>query len=205
MRRQLIPAIIMLLVFTVITGILYPLAVTGVAQLVFRDKANGSLIERDGTVVGSAQIGQQFTEAKYFHPRPSSAGDGYDSSASSGSNLGPTNDKLLYGLQDDPSTPDVDESFEGIEQRVAAYREENSLPPDTLVPVDAVTGSASGLDPAISVANAKLQAPRVAQARNLSIEQVQELIDDHTDGRGLGFLGERAVNVLELNLALDRL
>ena len=205
MRRQLIPAIIMLLVFTVITGILYPLAVTGVAQLVFRDKANGSLIERDGTVVGSAQIGQQFTEAKYFHPRPSSAGDGYDASQSSGSNLGPTNDKLLYGQSDDPSTPDVDESFEGIEQRVAAYRAENNLPADTLVPVDAVTGSASGLDPAISVANAKLQAPRVAEARNVPIEQVLELIEDHTDGRGLGFLGEPAVNVLELNLALDRL
>lgn len=204
MRRQLFPALIMLLVFTVITGILYPLAVTGVAQLAFGDKANGSLIERDGQVVGSAQIGQQFTEAKYFHPRPSSAGDGYDSSASSGSNLGPTNDKLLYGQEDDPSTPDTDEAFEGIEQRVAAYREENNLPAYTLVPVDAVTGSASGLDPAISVANAKLQAPRVAQARNVPIEQVQELIGEYTDGRGLGFLGEPAVNVLELNLALDR-
>jgi potassium-transporting ATPase KdpC subunit len=205
MRRQLVPALTMLLVFTVITGILYPLVVTGVGQLLFHDKANGSLIERNGQIIGSAQIGQQFTEAKYFHPRPSSAGDGYDSSASSGSNLGPTNNKLLYGQPDDPSTPDVDESFEGIEQRVAAYREENNLPGDTLVPVDAVTGSASGLDPAISVANAKLQAMRVAEARNVPVEQVLELIEEHTDGRDLGFLGEPAVNVLELNLALDRL
>jgi K+-transporting ATPase ATPase C chain len=204
MRRQLVPALTMLLVFTVITGILYPLVVTGVAQVLFHDKANGSLIEQDGQIVGSAQIGQQFTDAKYFHPRPSSAGDGYDGSASSGSNLGPTNDKLLYGLEDDPSTPDTDESFEGIEQRVAAYREENNLSADTLIPVDAVTGSASGLDPAISIANAKLQAPRVAEARNLPVEQVQELIEENTDGRGLGFLGEPAVNVLELNLALDR-
>lgn len=204
MRRQLMPALIMLLVFTVITGVVYPLVVTGVGQLLFHDKANGSLIERDGKIVGSALIGQPFADAKYFHPRPSSAGDGYDASASSGSNLGPTNDKLLYGQPDDPSTPDTDESFEGIEQRVAAYREENKLPADVLVPVDAVTGSGSGLDPAISVANAKLQAPRVAAARNVPVEQVQELIDENTDGRGLGFLGEPAVNVLELNLALDR-
>ncbi|GAB7145984.1 K(+)-transporting ATPase subunit C [Mycobacterium riyadhense] len=189
MRRQLLPALVMLLVFTAITGIVYPLVVTGVGQLLFHDKANGSLLERDGKVVGSAQIGQQFADAKYFHPRPSSAGDGYDSAASSGSNLGPTNDKLL----------------QAVAERVNVYRRENNLPADTLVPVDAVTGSGSGLDPAISVANAKLQAPRVARARHVSIRQVQRLIDDHTDGRGLGFLGEPAVNVLELNLALDRL
>lgn len=183
MRRQLLPALTMLLVFTVITGIVYPLAVTGVGQLFFGDQANGALLERDGQVIGSAHIGQQFTAAKYFHPRPSSAGDGYDAAASSGSNLGPTNEKLLAA----------------VAERVTAYRKENNLPADTLVPVDAVTGSGSGLD------NAKLQAPRVAQARNISIRQVERLIEDHTDARGLGFLGERAVNVLRLNLALDRL
>ncbi len=205
MRRQLLPALIMVLVFTVVTGGIYPLVVTGVSQVLFHDKANGSLVERDGQVVGSRLIGQPFTEPGYFHPRPSSAGDGYDGSQSLGSNLGPTNDKLLHGQQDDPSTPDVDESFEGIEQRVAAYRAENGLPAGTPVPVDAVTGSASGLDPHISVANARLQAPRVAAARGLPVERVQRLIDEHTDGRDLGFLGEPGVNVLELNLALDRL
>ncbi|MFZ0834652.1 MAG: K(+)-transporting ATPase subunit C [Mycobacterium sp.] len=188
MRRQLLPAVIMLVALTVITGVLYPLAVTGVGQLLFRDKANGSLIARDGQVVGSSQIGQQFSQPKYFHPRPSSAGDGYDASESSGSNLGPTNEKLL----------------EAVAERVDAYRKENNLSPTTPVPVDAVTGSASGLDPAISVANAKLQAPRVAGARNLPVEQVMALVNEYTDGRGLGFLGEPAVNVLELNIALGR-
>lgn len=130
MRRQLLPALTMLLVFTVITGIVYPLAVTGVGQLFFGDQANGALLERDGQVIGSAHIGQQFTAAKYFHPRPSSAGDGYDAAASSGSNLGPTNEKLLAA----------------VAERVTAYRKENNLPADTLVPVDAVTGSGSGLD-----------------------------------------------------------
>lgn len=189
MRRQLVPAIVMLAVFTVLTGILYPLAVTGVAQLLLRDKANGSLIVRDGQIVGSAQLGQQFTEARYFHPRPSSAGDGYDASQSSGSNLGPTNQHLLAD----------------VAARVDAYRRDNNLPPGTRVPVDAVTGSASGLDPAISVANAGLQAARVAQVRHVPVERVRQLINENTDGRGLGFLGEPAVNVLNLNLALDRL
>jgi K+-transporting ATPase ATPase C chain len=194
----------MLLVFTVITGLIYPLAVTGVGQLLFHDKANGSIIERDGHPVGSKQIGQAFTKPEYFHPRPSSAGDGYDGSASSGSNLGPTNPKLLKGQQDDPATKDVDESFEGIEQRVAAYRKENNLSSAVTVPIDAVTGSGSGLDPHISVANARLQASRVAQARNLPPDQVLGLIDKNTDRRGFGFLGEPGVNVLELNLALDQ-
>jgi K+-transporting ATPase ATPase C chain len=195
----------MVLVFTVITGGIYPLVVTGISQLVFHDKANGSLIERDGRVVGSSLIGQPFSKPEYFHPRPSSAGDGYDGSQSLGSNLGPTNDKLLHGLKDDPSTPDVDESVDGVEQRVAAYRQENNLAAGTLVPVDAVTGSGSGLDPNISVANARLQAPRVATARGLPVDRVQQLIDEHTQGRGLGVLGEPGVNVLELNLALDAL
>lgn len=183
------PAVMMLLVFTVITGVAYPLAVTGIAQGVFHDKGNGSLVERDGKPVGSKLIGQSFTEPQYFHPRPSAAGDGYDSSASSGSNLGPTNPDLLHS----------------VGERVAAYREENGLAADVKVPVDAVTASGSGLDPDISVANARLQAPRVARERGLDVADVQGLVDDNTAGRGLGVLGERAVNVLELNLALDDL
>jgi K+-transporting ATPase ATPase C chain len=204
MRRQLFPALMMMVVFTVITGLAYPLVVTGIAQGLFNDKADGSLVEdADGEVVGSSLIGQSFTEPQYFHPRPSAAGDGYDASASSGSNLGPTNEKLLVGEKDDPATKDVDESFDGIEQRADAYRDENGLDADAAVPVDAVTASGSGLDPNISVANARLQAPRVADERGLDLEAVLELVDDHTSGRALGFLGEKGVNVLELNLSLD--
>jgi K+-transporting ATPase ATPase C chain len=190
MRRQLLPALGMLLVFTVLTGLLYPLVVTGVAQAAFHDQANGSLVKRDGKVVGSKWIGQNFTKAGYFHPRPSAAGEnGYDPTSSSGSNLGPTNPDFL----------------KTVRERVAAYRKENNLAADRKVPVDAVTASASGLDPAISVANARIQAHRVADARGLSLAQVNQLVDEHTEGRSLGFLGEKAVNVLELNLALDKL
>lgn len=191
MRRQLLPALGMLLVLTALTGLAYPLAVTGVAQVAFGDDADGSLIRRDGTVVGSRWIGQPFTGAEYFHPRPSAAGDGYgyDGSASSGANLGPTNPDLLAA----------------IEERVADYRRANGLGGDTLVPVDAVTASGSGLDPHISVANAELQAGRVAEARGLDPSVVVALVVEHTDGRALGFLGEPGVNVLELNLALDEL
>jgi K+-transporting ATPase ATPase C chain len=204
MRRQLFPALMMMVVFTVITGLAYPLVVTGIAQGLFNDKADGSLVENaDGKVVGSSLIGQSFTEPQYFHPRPSAAGDGYDASASSGSNLGPTNEKLLVGEKDDPATKDVDESFDGIEQRADAYRDENGLDADAAVPVDAVTASGSGLDPNISVANARLQAPRVADERGLDLDAVLELVDAHTSGRALGFLGEKGVNVLELNLSLD--
>ena len=204
MRRQLLPALVMVLLFTVVTGGVYPLVVTAVAQIVFHDEANGSLVERDGHPVGSGLIGQPFDRPEYFHPRPSAAGAGYDGSASSGSNLGPTNDKFLHGQADDPATPDVDESFQGVEQRVAAYRAENDLPAGAPVPVDAVTASGSGLDPHISVANARLQAPRVARERGADTAAVVQLIDTCTEGRGLGFLGEPGVNVLELNLALDR-
>jgi potassium-transporting ATPase KdpC subunit len=203
-RRQLFPALMMLVVFTVITGLAYPLAVTGIAQGLFGDKADGSLVRNaDGEVVGSSLIGQNFTEPGYFHPRPSAAGDGYDSSASSGSNLGPTNPKFLVGEEDDPATDDADETFDGVEQRAAAFREENGLADDAEVPVDAVTASASGLDPHISVANARLQAERVADERGMPVEDVLALVDDHTSGRDLGFLGEKGVNLLELNLALD--
>ena len=188
MRRQLAPALGMLVVFTVLCGLAYPLAVTGIAQGAFGDKADGSLIEVDGQPVGSELIGQSFTRPEYFHPRPSAAGDGYDAAASSGSNLGPTNPDLLAT----------------VEERAAAYRADNDLPTDAEVPVDTVTASASGLDPHISVANARLQAPRVAQRRDKPVDEVLALVDAHTDDRDLGFLGEAGVNVLELNLALDR-
>jgi potassium-transporting ATPase KdpC subunit len=185
MRRQLQAALGMLLLFTVITGVAYPLVVTGIAQAVFEDKADGSLVERDGEVIGSELLGQPFKEAVYFHPRPSAVK--YDGTLSSGSNLGPTNQELL----------------DAIERRVERYRDENGLDSDVEVPVDAVTSSGSGLDPDISVANARLQAPRVAEERGMDIADVLHLVADHTDDRTFGFLGEPRVNVLELNLALD--
>jgi K+-transporting ATPase ATPase C chain len=185
--RQLAPAVLGVLVFTVLCGLIYPLVVTGVAQVAFHDKANGSLVKVDGTVVGSRLIGQQFADAKYFRPRPSAAGTGYDGLASSFSNLGPTNPDFLASVED----------------RVAAYRQENSLPATQLVPVDAVTASASGLDPDISVGNAKLQAGRVAAARGMNVADVLTAIDKHTSGRQWAIFGEPGVNVLELNLALD--
>jgi K+-transporting ATPase ATPase C chain len=185
--RQLAPAVVGVLAFTVLCGIVYPLVVTGIAQVAFHDKANGSLVKVDGKVVGSTLIGQQFTAPGYFHPRPSAAGTGYDGFASSSSNLGPANPSLLSSVED----------------RVAAYRKENGLAAGQSVPVDAVTASASGLDPEISVANARLQAARVAKARALPVDEVLALVDQHTTGREWGFLGEPGVNVLRLNLALD--
>lgn len=187
--RQLRPALIATAVFTMLFGVVYPLITTGIGQVAFHTKANGSLIHRNGVVVGSTLIGQTFTAAQYFHSRPSAAGSGYDGSASSGSNLGPLNPDLLKAVND----------------RAVAYRTENSLAPDTLVPVDAVTASASGLDPQISVANALLQAPRVARERKLDIATVDDLVRRHTGGRVFGVLGEPGVNVVQLNLALDDL
>jgi K+-transporting ATPase ATPase C chain len=186
-RRQLFPALVAFVVFTVLTGVAYPLAVTGVAQVAFPGRADGSLVERDGIVVGSRLIGQSFTGARYFHPRPSAAGDGYDAMSSSASNLGPTNEDLLSPVR----------------ERIAAYRSENGFTAGDEVPVDAVTSSGSGLDPHISPVNARLQAPRVARERGIPLDDVLVLVDENTDERSLGFLGEPGVNVLELNLALD--
>ena len=185
--RQLRPAALTVAVFTVLLGLAYPLVVTAVSQLAFDDRADGSLIRRDGEIVGSSLIGQQFTDPGYFHGRPSAAGDGYDGAASSGSNLGPHSDDLLADVED----------------RAAAYRQENGLPAGAEVPVDAVTASGSGLDPHISLANARLQAPRVAAARGLALDDVDALIDAHTTGRAFGVLGEDGVDVVMLNLALD--
>jgi K+-transporting ATPase ATPase C chain len=209
------PALRMVLVLTVLLGLAYPLVGTGIAQALFHHTADGSLVKVDGQVVGSKELGQTFTQAKYFQGRPSSDQNGSAGTAGAGitasgslddqgkpgdptdkslmnsgaSNLGPTNQNLLND----------------VAARVAAYRKLNRLAPGTKVPVDAVTSSGSGVDPEISVANARLQAPRVARVRGLSLAQVDQLVHKYTDGRSLGFLGDAGVNVLELNLALDRL
>ncbi len=203
MLKQLRPAILSVLAFTLFTGLLFPALITLISKAVMPAQANGSLITRNGKVVGSALIGQPFSKPIYFHPRPSAAGSGYDGAASSGSNLGPTSDKLINGIKDDPKTKDSDESFAGIKQLAADYRSENGLSATAKIPVDAVTKSASGLDPQISPENAALQAPRVAKARGLSLEAVKKLVAQNTQNRALGVLGEEGVNVLQLNLALD--
>jgi K+-transporting ATPase ATPase C chain len=197
LRTYVAPAGILLLVFVVLTGIAYPLLVTGLAQAIFPNKADGSLIEVDGTAIGSRLLGQPFEGPQYFHGRPSAVD--YDTCAvddtecsflgSAASNYGPTNPDYLAL----------------VAERAAALRELEGLPADYPLPVDAVTASGSGLDPHISVAYAELQVPRVARERGLSEEQVFELVDERTEGRTLGILGEKRVNVLELNLALDEL
>lgn len=190
MRRQLFPALMMTIALTILTGLLYPLVVTGVAQGVFNSRANGSLVKVNGKVVGSSLLGQNFTETKYFQPRPSAAGaNGYDGLASGASNLGPSDSGLL----------------KTVAQRVVAYRRLNGMAPNAAVPVDAVTASASGLDPDISIANADIQAARVARVRSLPLTTVLAAVARHTENRQWGFLGERVVNVLELNLDLDRM
>jgi len=167
----------------------YPLLVFGVSQLLFSKNANGSLLRaRDGHLIGSELIAQPFDDPKYFHPRPSAAGNGYDAAGSGGSNLGPLSQKLMDQLR----------------ERVARYRMENDLSPNVKIPADAVTASASGLDPHISPANALLQAARVARVRNMSLAEIQHLIEQSTDKRQFGILGEDGVNVLQLNLALDK-
>jgi potassium-transporting ATPase KdpC subunit len=251
--RHLIASLVMLAVVTVVLGFGYPLVVTGLAQLLFHNQANGSLIYKDGKLVGSALLGQEFTDARgnplpqYFQPRPSAAGAGYDGSSSGASNLGPSNPLLTgfvagvntVGLNGQPSATNpfatradpacvpldpkgipVTSPVPGqkyaraagssyvcdpntIPERAIAYRAFNGLPANAPVPVDAVTASGSGLDPDISVQNALDQAPRVARARHLPVQQVIALVRRHTQGRQWGFLSEPAVNVLELNLALD--
>jgi K+-transporting ATPase ATPase C chain len=258
MRRQLLTGLLMTIAMIVLVGLVYPLVMTGITQVAFNGKANGSLVKVDGQVVGSSLIGQNFLledgspAPKYFQPRPSAAGDGYDAMSSGGTNHGPSNASLIGnvpGVAIDPATGKpwesnpyaspsdpycvpvqaTDEDGNGITdkagnavyeenddgtyvcdsstvpQRVLAYRSFNGLSADAKVPVDAVTASASGLDPDISVANARFQAARVAEARKLPVDQVLELVDAHTDERPLGFLGEQTVNVLDLNLALDRI
>jgi K+-transporting ATPase ATPase C chain len=186
MWKEIAPAFKMMLLFTLVTGIAYPLAVTGLAQMLFRDSANGTLITSNGQVVGSSLIGQNFTKPEYFQPRPSAAGSGYDPTASGGSNYGPTNQKLI----------------DRVKASVDQFRKDN---PDFQgpIPADMVTASGSGLDPHISPASAEAQAPRVAKARGITPSQVENLIAQNTDGRQLAFLGEPGVNVLKLNLALD--
>src|SRR6267142_581135 len=183
-------AVISTFVLAVVCCGLYPLIVLGISHTFFRDKANGSLIvDPDGAVRGSKLLGQGFADAKYFHPRPSAAGNGYDATSSGGSNLGPTSRKLNDAIKD----------------RLAAYRAENGLSESAPVPADAVTTSGSGLDPHISLHNAELQTPRVAKTRGLSEDKVREFIRANTDTADLGFLGEPGVNILPLNLALDAL
>jgi K+-transporting ATPase ATPase C chain len=229
MRRQLLTGFLMTIALIVLLGLLYPLAVFGVSQGLFKNRANGSFIKnKSGQVVGSSLIGQNFVDAsgnpdpKYFQPRPSAAGSGYDALASGGSNLGPSNPKLiapatgpdcyLVDKTDANGNPVLGSDGKPVQEcygdtvpgRIATYRQFNNLGADAQVPVDAVTSSASGLDPHISVANARLQAPRVARARGLPLETVNSLISKHTESRAWGFLGENVVNVLELNLDLDQ-
>jgi K+-transporting ATPase ATPase C chain len=185
--RELRISLIATLSLVIILCGIYPLIIWVFAQGLFPTQANGSLLVRDGKVVGSHFIGQGFTDPKYFHPRPSAAGRGYDGAGSGGSNLGPTSKKLV----------------DQVRQRVIEYRTENNLAPDATVPADAVTASASGLDPHISVKNAQLQARRVAKARGMSVEVILRKIEDYTEGRAFGILGEPCVNVLKLNLDLD--
>ena len=240
MFKELGPGFRLTLIFTILTGLLYPAVMTGVSELIFPKQANGSLVTVGGRVVGSSLIGQPFAKPEYFHPRPSAAGNGYDATQSGGSNLGPTSAKLLHGTtkMDDKKNEVVD--FDGISLRVVHYCVENDIPyessvpldqfkdshgdlddvklikafnddktplrftPKAPIPQDAVTASASGLDPHISPANAETQAARVAKARGVSADQVKQVIAQITDQADLGFLGEPRVNVLMLNVALDQ-
>jgi K+-transporting ATPase ATPase C chain len=240
MLKELGPGLRLMIVMTVLTGLLYPAAMTGISEVIFPKQANGSLVTANGKIVGSSLIGQSFSKPEYFHPRPSAAGSGYDATASSGSNLGPTSAKLLHGTtkMDDKGKEVVD--FDGIDDRIVHYCLDNAIPctssmpldqfkdaqgnlddvklikafnddkkpltitPTVALPSDAVTASASGLDPHISPANADMQAARVAKARGVPADQVKPLIAQSTEGADWGFLGEPRVNVLLLNVALDQ-
>jgi len=186
MKKHLVTALLMTVVMTVLLGLIYPLVITGLAQVLFRDKANGQLVSRNGQVIGSRIIAQPFTSAKYFHPRPSAAGNGYDAANSGGTNLAPTNQRLIDRVRAD----------------AASLQKEN---PNQPIPVDLLTTSASGLDPEISPAAAEFQIPRVARERGIAESALGDLVRKHTQQRDLGLLGEPRVNVLELNLALDDL
>lgn len=187
MTQHFRPALLAVIVFTLLTGCIFPLGLSAVGHLFFRDQAGGSLLTRGGVVVGSRLIGQDFTHPQYFHPRPSAAGAGYEGTSSGGTNFGPFHPKLI----------------DDVRRLADEYRRINGLLPDAMVPIDAVTRSGSGLDPNISPANAALQIPRVARARGLPEDLVRRLVHDRTAGRQLGFLGSARVSVLELNLALD--
>ena len=240
MLKELGPGFRLTLIFTVLTGFLYPAVMTGISEVIFPRQANGSLLTVENKVVGSSLIGQNFSKPEYFHPRPSSAGNGYDATASSGSNLGPTSAKLLRGTTklDDKKNEVVD--FDGLSLRVVHYCLDNDIPYESSkpldqfkdakgelddvklikafnddktplvfsardpIPADAVTASSSGLDPHISPANAEVQAGRVAKARNVSVDQVQQLVAQYTERPDLSFLGEPRVNVLMLNVAVDQ-
>ena len=240
MLKELGPGFRLTLAFTVLTGLLYPAVMTGISQLIFPAKANGSLVTVNGKVVGSSLIGQSFSKPEYFHPRPSSAGNGYDATASSGSNLGPTSAKLIRGATQTDDKNNETVAFDGISLRIVHYcldndiRYESSMPLDQFkdakgdlddvklikafndektplvftakasIPSDAVTASSSGLDPHISPANADIQVARIAKARNVSVDEVKQVISESTEGADLGFLGEPRVNVLLLNIALDQ-
>jgi K+-transporting ATPase ATPase C chain len=194
LREQIRPAIFSVVVLTVLTGCAFPLLLLAIAQPLFPRQAGGSLARRRSAVIGSELIGQEFARPEYFQSRPSAAGNGYDGMASGGTNFGPNNPKLVNGSAD----------FAGIRRLAEAYRQRNGLASDATIPIDAVTRSASGLDPHISLANALLQVRRVARARGLSEEVVRRLVADHLVGRQFGFLGNPRVSVLELNLALDQ-
>lgn len=240
MIKELLPGLRLMIALTILTGLIYPAAMTGISEVLFPKQANGSLVTQNGKVVGSSLIGQSFAKPEYFHPRPSSAGNGYDATNSLGSNLGPTSAKLLHGTTktDDKGKEVVD--FDGIEDRIVHYCVDNDIPygssvpldqfkdsqgnlddvklikafndtkspltftPKVQIPSDAVTGSASGLDPQISPANANLQAARVAKARGIAADQVQSLIAQATEQPALAFIGEPRVNVLLLNISLDQ-
>ena len=195
LSEQFRPTVLSVIVLTLLTGCAFPLLLVAIGRLRFPRQAGGSLIRRDGVVIGSKLIGQEFTRPEYFQSRPSAAGNGYDGTASGGTNLGPNNPKLKDGAA----------GFAGIRQLAEAYRKSNGLGPHAPIPIDAVTRSGSGLDPDISLANALLQVPRVARARGLGEGVVRRLVAEHAEGRQIGFLGNPRVSVLELNLALNQL